>query len=181
MPEGHDDGVLTDEDIWRDLRKNIEVKAKAEQDKDRKDFIAAWHARMVRSNELSDGFKIAYYVTLSLTALIAAAVPTLVAATGSASGTTATVLRVLAAVFGVLVAAATSIIGVVQVGNRWRVYRTYSQSLEEAGWDYLASDKDDGYADFEKAVTNARRLYGREYLNEVAILQTSGSKGNTGT
>lgn len=44
------------------------------------------------------------------------------AASGSASGTTATVLRVLAAVFGVLVAAATSIPGVVQVGNRWRVY-----------------------------------------------------------
>src|SRR5512135_3764369 len=105
MPEGHDDGVLTDEDIWRDLRKNIDVKAKAEQDEERQAFIAAWHARMVRSNELSDGFKIAYYVTLSLTSLIAAAVPTLVAATGSASGTTATVLRVLAAVFGVLVAA----------------------------------------------------------------------------
>jgi hypothetical protein len=70
---------------------------------------------------------------------------------------------------------------VVQVGARWRLYRTYSQNLEDAGWDYLASKKapDMAYDDFVAQVGKARRAYDREYLRNVAI--TSAHPGNDST
>jgi hypothetical protein len=68
------------------------------------------------------------------------------------------------------------VLGVVEFGNRWRLYRAYVLALEEAGWDYLASnkkdDKDDrAYNDFVAAVGKARRAFGRGYLDQIAVLQ----------
>jgi uncharacterized protein DUF4231 len=129
---------------------------------------------MEHAEELSDHFKLHYYLWLSLTSLAAATVPVLIAFAGSSDVASASVMRGVAAGLGVFVAATTSVIGVVQLGNRWRVYRTYSQSLEEAGWDYLASrDAKAAFPNFVAAVTTARRSFERGYLSQIAILQQS--------
>jgi hypothetical protein len=175
-----------DIEIWQHLRADIDVKAGTEHAPERKHFVKTWYDRLEKAGSLSDHFKNWYYASLFVTSVVAAAVPTLIAFTGSSGSTTSNVLRILAAVLGVLVAAATSLLGIVQVGNRWRVYRSYAQALEEAGWDYLAGSSDDaGYRQFVDDVARARRVYGREYLKEIAVLQRgsgpSDSGGNSGS
>lgn len=185
-PEPGDDSV-----IWEALWKDVCNKAGADSGK-RQNFVASWYGLMVNSGQQSDSFKKWYYILVILTSFFASAVPALIGFTNSSDSGTARVLRIVAAILGVLVAVATSVIGIVQLGNRWRVYRTYSQALADAGWDYLASkkthkddlrhrrffgdkdDKDDpGYDRFVADVARARRAFDRDYLHEIAVLQRS--------
>jgi hypothetical protein len=173
-PSLGEDAVWRDSEIKRRLRHTVALKARARKNSEQWNFVSGWYGRMERAEELSDHFKLHYYLWLSLTSLAAATVPVLIAFAGSSDVASASVMRGVAAGLGVFVAATTSVIGVVQLGNRWRVYRTYSQSLEEAGWDYLAShDAKAAYPNFVAAVTTARRSFEREYLTQVAILQQS--------
>lgn len=167
-----DDGQrpLEDREIWQHLRKDIDDKAQTQGSNQKKNFVKVWCSRMVKAGELSDSFKKWYYISVSLTPVVASAVPTLIGFTGSSSTGVALTLRIFAALLGILVATATSVIAVVRVGNRWRLYRTYAQDLEKAGWDYLASKKTDAY---EKFVTDVNKVYDRfdrDYLSEVAVL-----------
>jgi Protein of unknown function (DUF4231) len=189
MSEPTNDQVRSDFEIRSHLLDDVTVKARATHFPQRKNFVSAWYGRMQRANQLSGRFKVGYYLSLAVSSLAAASVPTLIGAAGSSDAQSANLMRILAAGLGVFVAVTTSVLGVVQVGNRWRVYRIYGQSLEEAGWDYLASDgdgsgssdgEDSGYRDFVKAVTNAHRTYCREYLNHVAVRQESVASAATG-
>lgn len=168
MTEHADDDVLNDTQIRGRLYRQVADKAQVTQSRERDDFVRAWYSRMIRREQLSDRFKYAYFILLTLNALAAASVPALIAAAGSSQSQAANAMRLIAAALGVLIAVTTSVLGVIQIGTRWRLYRTYSQELEEAGWDYVNSDKATGYGDFVKAVTTARRLYDREYLKDVA-------------
>jgi Protein of unknown function (DUF4231) len=172
--ESDQDSVLSESQLWRRLHDGVVAKAEISAHPDRQVVIDNWYSLMVRKGRLSDRFKLSYYWAIALTSLIATAVPTLIAATGSVGAGAANVIRIVAAVLGVLVAVVTSVIGVVQVGNRWRVTRTLCQDLEEAGWDYLASrqkNADEAFHDFFAAVNRARRRYGLDYLSEVAVIQ----------
>jgi hypothetical protein len=162
------------EERWQHLRDNVHTKAKTEQSPDKRDFVDTWYWLMRKASKHADAFKVWYYASTGLTTLLAATVPVLVAFTGSVNTSTANILRIVAAALGVLVAGATAVLGVVEVGNRWRLYRTYAQALEEAAWDYLTSDRGDDnhkYNKFVADVNQARRAFGRGYLNQVAILQ----------
>jgi hypothetical protein len=161
-----------DEERWRRLRDDVYVRAKARDSPDRERVVDDWYSQMVTAGRHSDKFKVWYYTSVTLTTAAAATVPTLVAFTASADVYTARVLRIAAAALGVLVAGSTALLGVVEVGNRWRLYRVYAQSLEEAGRDYLAGkdDKDLLYGRFVTDVDQAFRVFGRGYLNQVAVL-----------
>ena len=131
---------------------------------------------MEKVGELSDSFKNWYYVSVTLTAVATATVPTLIAFTGSTDAFTAKVLRIAAAALGVLVAGVITLLGVVEVGNRWRLYRVYAQTLEEAGRAYLADNKEDDkddrkYNKFVTDVEQAFKEFGRAYLRQVAVLR----------
>jgi hypothetical protein len=166
--------VRDDIEIRRQLRDDVSAKAGVASSAQRRSFVSAWYSRMERADHLSDRFKMWYYVAYSLTSLAAASVPALITAAGSSDAQAAKVMRFFAAGLGVFVAFATAVLGVVQVGNRWRLYRTYSQSLEAAGWDYMDGDGGESeYRDFVRAVTKAHRTYCREYLTQVAVQQGS--------
>jgi hypothetical protein len=177
MLELTDDGLLSASEIRRTLRADIMAKADIPHYPQRANFVSAWYSRMERANRLSNPFKVAYYVSLSLSSLAAASVPALIAAAGSSDAPAANVMRLLAASLGVFVAVTTSVLGVVQVGNRWRVYHAYGRSLEEAGQSYAYGADSSGYPTFVRAVNNAFRTYDREYLNQVAVQQTSAAPG----
>ena len=176
--------VLGDIGRFQNLWHGVAAKANIKQRHERVPVVKDWYSLMVRKGALSDRFKLTYYITLAATSLVATAVPTLIAAAGSVDAAAANLIRIVAAVLGVLVAVATSVLGVVQVGNRWRVNRTLSIDLEDAGWQYLASEKnnEEAFSDFFKAVNWARHKYGLDYLSEVAVLREKpqpnvGSKG----
>lgn len=159
-----------DEEIWSHLRDD--VAARAGTVNGRQDFVETWYGRLMKAARLSDKFQIWYYISVALTSLAAATVPALIAFTTTTDATTANVLRIVASVLGVLIAFATAVTGVVQVGNRWRVYRTYAYALEDAGWAYLAApDGDKAYTTFATAVTKARQGFDRDYMHQVATLQ----------
>ncbi len=143
-----DEQPWDDKKRWQQLRHNVRNKAITEQlsgtEQSRREvFVETWYWQMKNAGRLADKFKGWYYISVTLTAVGAATVPTLIAFTGSADAFTAKVLRIVAAVLGVLVTGATTLLGVVEVGNRWRLYRAFGQALEEAGWDYLAGKKED--------------------------------------
>jgi hypothetical protein len=74
------------------------------------------------------------------------------------------------------IAVVTSVLGVVQVGARWQVYRLYSNAMEDAALTYAEDPADaDGYSKFVKAVGTARRNYEHEYLKGVLTLSTNPS------
>jgi hypothetical protein len=81
---------------------------------DRLNTVSAWHARMLGASRSSDRFKKVYYWLYLVSALAAASVPALIAAAGSSDAPTANVMRFFAAGLGVVVALATSVLGVVQ-------------------------------------------------------------------
>jgi hypothetical protein len=71
-----------------------------------------------------------------------------------------------------VIAFVTAVAGVMQLGNRYRVYRNYSFALEDAGLRYLAAqDSDKAYAAFTQAVTRARQDLQTEYMRGVAVEQ----------
>jgi hypothetical protein len=161
-----------DQKIWDELREKVAAKAGA----NRLELVNTWYSRMIDAYDKSSSFEIWYYVLVLVTSLLAAAVPALIAFTTTTDKTTANVLRIVAAAIGVVVAVATAVTGVVQLGNRWRVYRGYAFTLEEAGWTYLAAaDNDKGYGVFAKAVADARRIFIRTYLSEIAALRSGGN------
>jgi hypothetical protein len=174
-----------DEERLDHLCQNLHVKAKTKDSPLRKDFIDSWYWQMRNAVRLSDDFKNWYYASVTATAAAAATVPTLIAFTGTTDAFISTILRIVAAVLGVFVAGTATLLGVVEVGNRWRLYRFFAQSLEEAGWDYLKDnredDKDDNaYHDFVAAIDNSRKWFGRAYLNQVAVLGHGQRKGHEG-
>lgn len=181
MPENGKPPTLDEDEIHRALYRRVAAKADITTSEDRANFVNAWYGRMTLRGHLGGRFKNAYFGLLALSSLAAASVPALIAAAGSSDTTTANVMRAMAAVLGVLVAVTTSVLGVVQVGARWRLYRTYSQKLEEAGWDYLSSKEDAGtaYDAFVKQVGDARREYDRDYLREVAVTSEHASRDGT--
>jgi hypothetical protein len=162
---------LEDREIRHNLLKDVLNKTSAVDGSAQDNFVRAWYSRMQRADRLSDRFKLWYYVSLTLTSLAAASVPVLISAAGSSDVQTAILMRGLAAWLGVFVAVTTSVLGVVQVGSRWRVYRIYGQQLEDAGWDYLANSDKSAYDHFVKVVNTAHRTYDSEYLSQVAALQ----------
>ena len=171
-----EDEPWNDKQRWKVLRDDMHKKAETENSPEKRDYINIWYSQMVKAGKLSDKFKKWYYISVTLTAVAAAAVPTLIAFTGSSGAFTAKVLRIVAAVLGVLVAGATTLLGVVEVGNRWRLYRAYVQTLEEAARAYLAGTKADDkdgrkYNKFVTDVDQAFKVFGRGYLNQVAVLQ----------
>jgi Protein of unknown function (DUF4231) len=173
--------ALDEDGIRRRLYWRVAAKADIATDEDRATFVNAWYTRMTRRGQLGDRFKNGYFVLLALSSLAAASVPALIGAAGSSHTTAGNAMRAIAAVLGVLVAVTTSVLGVVQVGARWRLYRTYSQKLEEAGWAYLSSKKAAGaaYEDFVKQVDDARLAYDRDYLREVAVTSSHSGKEST--
>jgi hypothetical protein len=159
---------LEDTQLWP--RVQAQVTSRAGDSPDRQDFVIDWYERLASARRLASRFKVWYYTSVSLTSLAAATIPALVAFT-TAAGTVSVVLRIIAAVLGVLVAFATAVTGVVQVGNRWRVYRAYAYSLEDAAWSLLAAPAGDtSWTAFAAAVTAARQVFERSYLSEVAVL-----------
>lgn len=154
------------------LYHDVLAKASLEDFPDRRNTVSAWYGRMMGASRSSDRFKRVYYWLYLVSALAAATVPALIAAAGSSDATSANVMRFFAAGLGVVVAIATSVLGVVQFGNRWRVYRAYGQALEDAGWAYietLEADAQGAYRDFVTAISKARAAFQREYLAEVAV------------
>lgn len=165
-----------DDKIREQLANDVRSAAGAQDDPECTHVVQAWYRRLVRADQLSNRFKLAYYVSVAATSLAAAAVPALIAAAGSSDVNSARTMRFLAAGLGVVVAVTTAVIGVVQVGNRWRVYRTYALDLEEAAWRYLASGKaESDYRSFVDGVDKARRAYNRDYLQEIATWQHGGA------
>ena len=168
------DSSPTRRERWSRLRAKLVALAGTADGRD--EFVAWWYSDLVKAGRLSDRFKIWYYASVSFTSLAAATVPALIAFTTTGNATTANVVRIVAAVLGVLIAFATAVTGVVQVGNRWRVYRSYASALEYAGWAYLAGpDGDKAYTDFADAVTKARQAFDRDYMHQVATLQPGNS------
>ena len=162
-----------DQRIWDELREKVEAKAGA----DRQERVRTWYSRMIDAYGKSSKFEIWYYVLVLASSLLAAAVPALIAFTTTTDKTTANVLRIVAAAIGVVVAVATAVTGVVQLGNRWSVYREYGFALEEAAWTYLASaDDQKAYDAFAQAVSHARRIFVHDYLSDIALLRSGGSQ-----
>lgn len=165
-----------DKERWRLLKKSVDLKAKTENSPIKKNYVDSWHRQMENAGQASDRFKNWYYVSATLTAVATATVPTLIAFTGSTDAFTAKVLRIVAAALGVLVAGVITLLGVVEVGNRWRLYRGYVQMLEEAGRAYLADNKEDDkddrkYNKFVTDVDQAFKDFGRAYMKQVAVLR----------
>jgi hypothetical protein len=169
MSKSDDPRVLKEKVIRRDLYLRVAAKADVAHSDVRTNFVKTWYSRMAKRGQLGDRYKFAYFFLIVINSLAAASVPALIAAAGSSDRSTANAMRLGAAGLGVFIAVTTSVLGVVRIGARWRLYRSYSQELEEAGWDYLSSkDGDSGYATFVAEVTKARREYDRDYLKEVA-------------
>lgn len=80
-------------------------------------------------------------------------------------------------------AVVTSVVGVVQVGHRWRLYRDYSQALEAEAWEYLNSTEDGpaAYADFATVVCKSYKAFGIDYLKDVAAIPGTGTPSGQGT
>lgn len=176
-----DKGIMREKEIRRRLRDRVSAMADLTGHPERKDFVDTWYGRMERRTQLSNRFKWTYFILLTLNALAAASVPALIAAAGSSHNHAATITRFTAAALGVGIAVTTSVLGVVQVGARWQVYRIYSQAMEDAAWTYVNNSVTataTAYSTFVNAVDAARRNYEREYLKDVVAPDPKSSPGS---